>query len=139
MQHDDFIRLMGEHRENLNNFQSWMRAEGVAGVKIKLADVNNNNLNVNMNFIIPDNGDIQHSIEDGKLKQVIYGAEYEEGGQEMLVSPLVAVREIIRFSVSVDDFTRSMTVGHGATLVIPDAGPIRMENGDFQLPKQMIN
>lgn len=135
MEVNRFSGVMRAQQRNLTGLQVWMRGAGVACVDVRLDPST-----MMAHYQFRDKAGRPSLPEAARLRQTVHDAGYEES-EERDISPIEAVREIVRFSISSDPLVRDLANGPGAGFVIPDGGPLQLvsEAADIRISPRLIN
>lgn len=135
MEVNRFSGVMRAQQRNLTGLQVWMRGAGVVSVDIRIDPAT---MIAHYEFRNPSG---QPDLpERGRVRQTVHDAGYEES-EERDVSPVEAVREIIRFSISSDPLVRDIATGPGAGFLIPDEGPLQLlsDSAQIRIDPRLVN
>lgn len=132
MREGEMSELMNAQKANLDAFQVWMRESGVSAINVRFEPQSDD-----VAFTFQGNGDPR---KEGVIRQSIYGPRYDLEGEKD-VSPIQAVREIIRYALQSDDLIRNVAWDLGGLIVIPAEGPMTLstDKAELRVPARMIN
>lgn len=135
MEENSFSGVMRAQLRNLTGLQHWMRGAGVASVDVRIDPST-----MMAHYEFRDSTGLPSQPDRGRVRQTVHDAGYEES-EERDISPVEAVREIIRFSLSSDPLVRDIATGPGAGFVIRDGGPLQLvsEKADIRIDARLIN
>lgn len=135
MDKDRLSGVMRSQQRNITGFQDWMRGAGVTCVDVR---INPSTMVANYEFR-SDSGALPLE-ERERVLQTVHDAGYETF-EVREISPVEAVREIIRFSLSSDPLVRDIATGPGAGLIIKNQGPIELvsEGHPIRVDPRIIN
>lgn len=112
-------------KQNIERFQAWMRKNGATYARASVDPRSHN-------FRMGIEGEQTQGWDDTQILQFSFGPENAVEAEQSM-NPLEALREIVRFTVTTDQFVQNVAWLTGATISLPPRGPMSIESHQVEL------